>query len=67
MSSKIKVTPKDCLYIDDALSQLCAIKMRICEEKTAVNDSEVRDFLEEVETTFTTHYDAIKKLLKEAQ
>lgn len=67
MNTKIKLTPKDCLYIDDALTQLCAIKTRICEEKSTIEDKEVVAFLKKVETTFTTHYDAIKEVLKEAK
>lgn len=63
---KIKLTPKDCLYIDDGLTQLCAIKKRIMEEKDKVDDASALRFMEDMESAFTTHFDAIKTLLKEA-
>ena len=66
MSTKVKLTPKDCLYIDDALSQLCAIKQRICSEKKNVTDEKATALMEEVENTFTSQYDEIRNLLKEA-
>lgn len=66
MNPKLELTPKDCLYIDDALTQLSAIKTRICSEKKEATNQAVVKFLEEVENSFTTQYDAIKKLLKEA-
>lgn len=66
MSTKIKLTPKDCLYIDDALSQLCAIKQRLCFEKESVTDEKITSFMEESENTFTTQYDEIRTLLEEA-
>lgn len=66
MSTKVKLTPKDCLYIDDSLSQLCAIKQRICSEKENVSDAQIIELMEEVENTFTTQYDEIRMLLKEA-
>lgn len=64
---KVKLTPKDCLYIDDALTQLCAIKTRINEEVQQVNDKDVTTHIKNVENAFTTHFDALKKLLKEAK
>lgn len=66
MNTKVKLTPKDCLYIDDALSQLCAIKQRICTEKENVSDEKIIAMMEETENVFTTQYDEIKALLEEA-
>ncbi|NBK97004.1 MAG: hypothetical protein EOM50_03095 [Erysipelotrichia bacterium] len=66
MSSKVKLTPKDCLYIDDALSQLCAIKQRVSTEKESIQDDEILTLMENVESTFATQYEEMKTLLKEA-
>lgn len=66
MSSKLKLTPKDCLYIDDALSQLCAVSTRITCEAKNVKDKELTTFIDEVNQGFSTQFDAIKKMLKEA-
>ena len=67
MSSKLKLTPKDCLYIDDALSQLCAVSTRISTESKNVKDAELTSFIDEVNQGFSTQFDAIKKMLKEAK
>lgn len=66
MSSKLKLTPKDCLYIDDALSQLCAIATRLDIECQNVSDKDVKNFINETTQGFSTHFDALKQMLKEA-
>ena len=64
--SKVKLTPKDCLYLDDALSQLCAIATRLNMEKEEIEDKDVLAVMEECIQVFSTHFKACKKLLKEA-
>lgn len=66
MNDKIKLTPKDCLYIDDALTQFCAVKTRIAEEKEQLTTESVITFIEDVENTLIEQYDNFKNLLKEA-
>ncbi len=66
MSTKVKLTPKDCLYLDDTLTMFCAVKTRIVEEKNDVQTDTVQSFIEEVENVLTAQYDSMKTLLKEA-
>lgn len=66
MNTKVKLTPKDCLYLDDALTMFCALKTRINKEKEQIQIKTVKTFINEVENTLTTQYDNMKALLKEA-
>lgn len=64
--SKLKLTPKDCLYLDDAMSQLCAIATRLNMEKEEISSKEGTQLMEECIQVFSTHFEACKQLLKEA-
>ena len=66
MTKEVKLTPKDCLYLDDALSQMCAISTSIANECEMVEDKEIAAIMEETIQVLSTHFDACKTLLKEA-
>ncbi len=66
MKSKINLTPKDCLYIEDSLNQLCAVKTMLTEHKKLAEKKEVKSFIGDVEKGLTSSYDAIKDLLERA-
>ena len=66
MSEKIKLTPKDCLYLDDALSQLCTIATRISSECENITNKEVSSIMEETIQVLSTHFEDCKNVLKEA-
>lgn len=66
MSAKIKLTPKECLYLDDALSQLCAIYTRLSCEEENIADKEVRKCYESTLQILSEQFENCKQLLKEA-
>ena len=66
MSQNLKLTPKECLYIDDALSQMCAIATRLTNEKEDVSDSEISEILTSITQVLSDEFENLKQLLKEA-
>lgn len=66
MKSKTSLTPKDCLYIDDALTQLCVINTQVNDNKQIVEDKKILNLMEEVNTSFANQFESIKQLLEEA-
>lgn len=66
MKAKTSLTPKDCLYIDDALTQLCVIHAQISDNKQLVEDKKILHLMEEVNTAFSNQFDSMKSLLEEA-
>ena len=66
MKDTVKLTPKDCLYLDDALSQMYAISTQIAKESEDITDKNIIKIMEETLQVLSTHFDACKTLLKEA-
>ena len=66
MSTKIKLTPKECLYLDDALSQLCAIHTRLSSEEKMIEDKEVKKVYQNTLQVLSEEFENCKQLLKEA-
>lgn len=66
MKDIVKLTPKDCLYLDDALSQIYAISTQIANDKEMVDDQDVNLIMEETLQVLSNHFEACKTLLKEA-
>lgn len=66
MKDTVKLTPKDCLYLDDALSQMYAISTQIAKESEDITDKNITKIMEETLQVLSTHFDACKTLLKEA-
>lgn len=66
MKSNISLTPKDCLYIDDSLNQLCAVHAMLKQHKTLAEKKEVKDLISDVEKGLCNNYNAIKELLERA-
>ena len=66
MEKITKLTPKDCLYLDDILSQVCAITTSIKNDSESVSSKDVSNIMEETLQVLSTHYEACKNLLKEA-
>ncbi len=66
MKNTVELTPKDCLYIDDTMSQMCAMKENICEIKEAATKKEITNHIQKIENMLCTNYDAMKTLLERA-
>ena len=63
MSSKIKLTPKDVLYISDVLNQFSAYN---ADDLDAVKDKTLKQSMQCISEGFSEQFETFKKILKEA-
>lgn len=66
MSSKIKLTPKDVLYISDVLNQFSAYNAEIADDLSSVKDKSLKQAMNYISDGFSEQFDTFKKILKEA-
>ena len=66
MSSKIKLTPKDVLYISDVLNQFSAYNTEIADDLSSVKDKSLKQAMNCISDGFSEQFDTFKKILKEA-
>ena len=66
MSSKIKLTPKDVLYISDVLNQFSAYNAEIADDLDAVQDPTLKQSMQCISEGFSEQFETFKKILKEA-
>ena len=66
MSSKIKLTPKDVLYISDVLNQFSAYNAEIADDLDAVKDKTLKQSMQCISEGFSEQFETFKKILMEA-
>lgn len=66
MSKKIKLTPKDVLYISDVLNQLESYNAELSDDLTDVKNKALKKSMEAINEGFSNQTDAFKTILKEA-
>lgn len=66
MNKKIKLTPKDVLYISDVLNQLGSYNAEISEDLSDVRDKSLKTSMNAICDGFSEQFDIFKNILKEA-
>ena len=66
MNKKMRLTPKDVLYISDVLNQLESYHAEVSEDLTDVKDKELKKAMNDITTNFKEQFDSFKEVLKEA-
>ena len=66
MNKKIKLTPKDVLYISDVLNQLGSYSAELSEDLDDVKDKALKTSMHSICEGFSEQFNVLKNILKEA-
>ena len=66
MSKKIKLTPKDVLYISDVLNQLSSYNAELSDDLSNVKDKALKKSINSITEGFSEQFNSFKTILKEA-
>lgn len=66
MSKKMKLTPKDVLYISDVLNQLSSYNAELSDDLSNVKDKALKKSINSITEGFSEQFNSFKTILKEA-
>lgn len=66
MSKKMKLTPKDVLYISDVLNQLSSYNAELSDDLSNVKDKALKKSINSITEGFNEQFNSFKTILKEA-
>ena len=66
MSKKMKLTPKDVLYISDVLNQLSSYNAELSDDLSNVKDKALKKSINSITKGFSEQFNSFKTILKEA-
>lgn len=66
MSKKMKLTPKDVLYISDVLNQLSSYNAELSDDLSNVKDKALKKTINSITEGFSEQFNSFKTILKEA-
>lgn len=66
MSNKMKLTPKDVLYISDVLNQLSSYNAELSDDLSNVKDKALKKSINSITEGFSEQFNSFKTILKEA-
>lgn len=66
MSKKMKLTPKDVLYISDVLNQLSSYNAELSDDLSNVKDKALKKSIKSITEGFSEQFNSFKTILKEA-
>lgn len=66
MSKKMKLTPKDVLYISDVLNQLSSYNAELSDDLSNVKDKALKKSINSITQGFSEQFNSFKTILKEA-
>ena len=66
MSKKMKLTPKDVLYISDVLNQLSSYNAELSDYLSNVKDKALKKSINSITEGFSEQFNSFKTILKEA-
>ena len=65
MSKKMKLTPKDVLYISDVLNQLSSYNAELSDDLSNVKDKALKKSINSITEGFSEQFNSFKTILKE--
>lgn len=65
-SKKVKLTPKDVLYISDVLNQFSAYHAEMADDLSSVKQKDLKQTMNAIQKGFSEQFDSFKTILKEA-
>ena len=66
MSKKMKLTPKDVLYVSDVLNQLSSYNAELSDDLSNVKDKALKKSINSITEGFSEQFNSFKTILKEA-
>lgn len=66
MSRKMKLTPKDVLYISDVLNQFSSYNAELSDDLSNVKDKALKKSINSITEGFSEQFNSFKTILKEA-
>lgn len=67
MAKSIKLTSKDCLYIEDVINASMLIYKETCSKKESLKQKELKNHLENICSDLKTQAETLLQLLEEAK
>lgn len=66
MSKKMKLTPKDVLYISDVLNQFSSYNAELSDDLSNIKDKSLKKSVNSITEEFSKQFNSFKTILKEA-